>query len=95
MGVFAIHRIESFKSPTLRFLMKISRVLSSSVVATYSSLHLPKVSQGGLHGLLFLHTCINNNHNPYGTIHFVINNLGRESIYDDKVWGRDYNKELW
>lgn len=40
-------------------------------------------------------TGINNNHNPYGTIHFVINNLGREIIYDDKVWGRDYNKELW
>ena len=40
-------------------------------------------------------TCINNNHNPYGTIHFVINDLGREIIYDDKVWGGDCNKELW
>lgn len=40
-------------------------------------------------------TCINNKHNPYGTIHFVIHNLGREIIYDDKVWGGDCNKELW
>ena len=26
-------------------------------------------------------TCTNNNHNPYGTIRFVINNLGRKIIY--------------
>lgn len=30
-------------------------------------------------------TCINNNRSPYGTIHFVINDLGREIIYGDKV----------